>query len=39
VAEPRGVARFAARLIATMGARGLERDLAMVKTLMEAHTL
>jgi polyketide cyclase/dehydrase/lipid transport protein len=39
VAEPRGIARFAARLIVTMGARGLERDLARLKSLMEAHTL
>ena len=39
VAEPRGIARFAAGLIVTMGARGLERDLARLKSLMETHVL
>ena len=39
VAEPRGIAPFAARLIVTMGVRGLDRDLARLKSLMEAHTL
>jgi uncharacterized protein YndB with AHSA1/START domain len=39
VAEPRGVVRFAARLIVTMGARGLEQDLARLKNLMETHVL
>lgn len=38
-AEPEGLLRFAGPLIATMGRRGFEKDLANLKNLMEARVL